>query len=178
MPRLFALLRAINAGPGRVVTMNVLRRAFESLGFSGVATFLGSGNIVFETSAKDLGMLEKRIKRKLQQTLGYGVPVLIRTPAEMRGIAAFEPFEKSAIRGADINVILLTKNLDRRSKAKLVALKTETDGFRVHRHEIYWWPRKRPSTSRFSTVPLEKALPAPFTVRSMSTIKKLIAKWP
>jgi uncharacterized protein (DUF1697 family) len=67
--------------------MNVLRRAFESLGFSEVATFLGRGNVIFEASAKDLGMLGKRIERKLQQALGYGVPVFIRTPAEMRGIA-------------------------------------------------------------------------------------------
>ena len=178
MPWHFAFLRAINAGPGRVVTMNVLRRVFESFGFSGVATFLGSGNVVFETSAVDLGILEKRIERRLQQALGYRVPVFIRTPAEVKGIAAFEAFEKSAIRGADINVILLTNKMDRKSKAKLGALKTETDVFRVHGREIYWWRRKRPGTSLFSTVPLEKALPVPFTIRSMSTMKKLIAKWP
>jgi uncharacterized protein (DUF1697 family) len=39
--------------------MNVLRQTFESLGFSGVATFLGSGNVVFETRATDVGTLEK-----------------------------------------------------------------------------------------------------------------------
>ena len=62
----FAFLRAINAGPGRVVRMNVLRQAFESLGFSGVATFLGSGNVVFETRATDVGTLEKKIERRLE----------------------------------------------------------------------------------------------------------------
>jgi uncharacterized protein (DUF1697 family) len=158
--------------------MDVLRRAFESLGFSGVATFLGSGNVVFETSAKDLGMLEKRVECGLRQALGYRVPVFIRTPAEVRGIATFKAFEKSAVRGADFNVILFKKTLGSRSRATLVALKTETDGFRIHGREIYWWRRKRPNTLLFSTVPLEKTLGAPFTVRSMSTIKRLIAKWP
>jgi uncharacterized protein (DUF1697 family) len=47
MPQLFVFQRAINVGPGRVVRMSVLRQVFQSLGFSGVATFLGSGNIVF-----------------------------------------------------------------------------------------------------------------------------------
>jgi hypothetical protein len=49
MPQFFAFLRAINAGPQRVARMSVLRQTFESLGFFGVETFLGSGNVVFET---------------------------------------------------------------------------------------------------------------------------------
>lgn len=64
--------------------MNVLRQAFESLGFSGVATFLGSGNIVFETRTKDVGTLERKIGRRLQRALGYDVPVFLRTPTELR----------------------------------------------------------------------------------------------
>lgn len=75
MPRLFAFLGAINAGPGRAVRMNVLRKAFESLGFVRVATFLGSGNVVFETRAHDIGALERKIERALRQTLGYGACV-------------------------------------------------------------------------------------------------------
>jgi len=54
--------------------MNVLRQAFESLGFSGVATFLGSGNMVFETRATDVETLEKKIERRLERTLGLLVP--------------------------------------------------------------------------------------------------------
>jgi uncharacterized protein (DUF1697 family) len=157
--------------------MNVLRQAFESLGFSGVATFLGSGNIVFETRATDVGTLEKKIERRLERALAYNVPVFIRTPAELKEIATFEPFENSEIHRADVNIILLADNLGERSKAKLVALKTGTDGFRVHGREIYWWRRKKPGTSLFSTVPLAKALRVPFTILSTNTIRKLAAKW-
>ncbi len=178
MPQLFAFLRAINAGPGRVVRMNVLRQAFESLSFSGVATFLGSGNVVFETRATDVGTLEKKIEHRLQRALGYNVPVFLRTPAELKEIAAFEPFENSEIHGADVNIILLGDHLDARSKAKLVALKTGIDGFRVRGREIFWWRRKKPGTSLFSTVPLEEVLRVPFTIRSTNTIRKLVAKWP
>lgn len=158
--------------------MNVLRQAFESLGFSGVATFLGSGNVVFETRATDVGRLERKIERRLERALGYDVPVFIRTPAELKEIAAFEPFEDSEIHGADVNIILLADNSDERSKAKLVAPKAGTDGFRVHGREIYWWRRKKPATSLFSTVPLAEVLRVPFTIRSTNTIRKLAAKWP
>ena len=177
MPRLFAFLRAINVGPG-VVRMNVLRKAFESLGFVRVATFLGSGNVVFETRAQDIGTLERKIERTLQQALGYTVPVFVRTHAELKEIASLEPFEDSETRGADLNIILLTNKLDGRSKAKLLALQTKTDGFRVRGREIYWWRRKKPDTSLFATVPLAKVLRVPFTIRGTNTIRKLIAKWP
>ena len=178
MPQLFAFLRAINAGPGRVVKMEVLRRAFESLGFSGVATFLGSGNVVFETSAKHAGPLEKKIERRLQQVLGYKASVFIRTLAELKELADLEPFENSEIHGADLNIIFLADHLDERSKAKLLALRTGTDGFHVRRREIYWWRHKKPGTLLYSTVPLEKLLPVSFTIRSTNTIRKLAAKWP
>ena len=158
--------------------MNVLRQTFESLGFSGVATLLGSGNVVFETRAKDVGMLERKIERRLKQALGYSVPVFIRTHAELKKIAALELLEDSEIHGADLNIILLADNLDERSRAELVSLTTETDGFCVHGREVYWWRRKKPGTSLFSTVPLAKVLCMPFTIRRTRTIRKLVAKWP
>ena len=116
MSRLFAFLRAINAGPGRVVKMNVLRKAFESLGFVRVATFLGSGNIVFETRAKDIGALERKVERTLQQALGYAVPVFVRTSAELKKIASLEPFNHSETCGADLNIILLANRVNGRSR--------------------------------------------------------------
>jgi uncharacterized protein (DUF1697 family) len=97
--------------------MNVLRQVFESLGFSRGRTFLGSGNVVFETRTKVLGTLEKKIERRLRRALGYNVPVFIRTHREVREIAALEPFENSDIHGADVNIILLADNLDEQSKA-------------------------------------------------------------
>ena len=177
MPRLFAFLRAVNAGPGRLVRMEVLRKAFESLGFAGVATFLGSGNVVFETRAKDIGKIEQKIERKLTQALGYSVSVFIRTHPELKEIAALEPFEDSEIHGADLNIILLASNLDEQSRARLLALRTATDGFRVRGREIFWWRRKKPGTSLFATVPLARVLRVPFTIRGANTIRKLFEKW-
>jgi uncharacterized protein (DUF1697 family) len=102
----------------------------------------------------------------------------MRTQAELKEIASLEPFEGSKTRGADLNIILLAKHLNERSKAKLLALKTETDGFRVRGREIYWWRRKKPGTSLYASVPLEKVLRVRFTIRGVNTIRKLIAKWP
>ena len=158
--------------------MNVLRQAFESLGFSGVETFIASGNVVFETQATDVGAIEKKIERGLEQALGLKVPVFIRTSAELKKIAAFEPFEDLKIEGAVVNIIFLMDSLNEKSKAKLAALKTEDEVFRVLGREIYWWRSKKPGTAPYSTVPLEQAIRVPFTVRGTNTIRKLVEKWP
>ena len=158
--------------------MSVLRQTFGSLGFFGVTTFLGSGNVVFETRAKDVRRLEKTIESGLKQALGYSVPVFIRTHAELKAIVASEPMDKPLMLDVDVNVILLAHNLDQKNRAKLMALATETDKFRVHGREVYWWRRKKPGTSLFSTVPLAKVVSERFTIRSTNTIRRLVAKWP
>lgn len=179
MPRFIAFLRAINVGRGRVVKMDVLRHVFESLGFSGVATFIASGNVAFDTRAKNVRMLERKIEKKLREALGYDVPVFIRTDAELKEIASFEPFRQSPIHGvAGVNIVFLEDELDERSKEKVMALRTDTDEFCIRGREIYWLRRKKRGRSLFSTVPLEKVLRRPFTIRGANTVRKLAAKYP
>ena len=163
-------------GKGRVVKMDFLRQVFESLGFSEVQTFIASGNVVFETGAKTIEMLERKIEKKLREALGYDVATFIRTPAELKEIADFEPFRRSQMHGnAGINIIFLADAIDEESKRKVLALRTDTDEFRVRGREIYWLRRRQPGKD-FSTVPLEKALRRLFTVRGTNTVRKLVAK--
>ena len=51
MTRYIAFLRAINVG-GHTVKMAELKRLFEALGFTNVETFIASGNVIFDSSAK------------------------------------------------------------------------------------------------------------------------------
>ena len=84
--------------------MKVLHKAFKSFGFPEVATFRGSGNVVFETRAKDIQALERKIERTLQHALGYTVPVFIGIHAELKKMASPGPVEDSQTRGADLNI--------------------------------------------------------------------------
>ena len=78
MFRFIAFLRAINVGGGRTVKMQSLRQVFEPLGFCRVATFIASGNVIFETMRKRSKTLERKIEKALQKTLGYEVRAFIR----------------------------------------------------------------------------------------------------
>lgn len=90
--RYVALLRGINVGKGPRVPMKVLKALFEDLGFSDVATYLNSGNVVFES---ELGVSEatRLIEGKLEQSFGQKIPTLVKTSAEITAIAASVPNE-------------------------------------------------------------------------------------
>src|SRR3712207_154861 len=94
MPRFIALLRAINVG-GRIVKMDHLRSLFASIGFSGVETFIASGNVIFEAPDCDAAALEQRIEAHLHQALGYEVATFIRTDSELAAVARYQPFEQA-----------------------------------------------------------------------------------
>ena len=176
--RYITLLRAINVGRGRTVRMEVLRQLFESIGFSNVATFIASGNVVFEATTKNVRSLEERVEKRLEEALGYEVAAFIRTEAELVEVANYKPFPQSKVdTAAGFNIIFLADTVDENSKEKVLALRTDTDEFHVHGREIYWLRRQRQSGSRFSTVPLEKTLGRPFTIRGGETIKRMVLKF-
>ena len=146
MSRYIAFLRAINVG-GHTVKMDVLRQLFEALGFTNVETFIASGNVIFETSAKNVRALERQIEQQLHAVLGYEVATFIRTDAELTAIANYQPFTPSALKMAQaLNVAFLADVLDAASQRKLLALKTDIDDFHVHGREVYWLCRSRHRT--------------------------------
>src|ERR1041384_1712350 len=133
MPRYFAFLRAINVGGHNTVKMDFLRRFFESLGFANVETFIASGNIVFETTAKNAQVLEREIENRLRAALGYEVATFIRTDAELAAIANYKPFSQSDLDAAvALNIAFLTDRLDDKSRQKLMALRKDVDEFHLN----------------------------------------------
>ena len=90
MPRYVAFLRAVNVG-GRVVKMDELRRHFADAGFTGVETFIASGNVIFDTTAKPGPALEARIEGALKKALGYDVPTFVRSLADVVTAAERQP---------------------------------------------------------------------------------------
>ena len=173
-----AFLRAINVGGGRTVKMQSLRQIFESLGFFNVATFIASGNVVFETTTKRTETLERKIEKALKEALGYEVRTFVRGEDELAKIANHRPFPGSKFDETwQSNIIFLADNLNTKLKQNIKALRTKTDEFEVHGREVYWRRRRKQNGALFSTVPLEKILGPAFTVRGANTIKRIVSKY-
>jgi uncharacterized protein (DUF1697 family) len=177
MPRFIAFLRAINVG-GHNVTMEKLRREFESLGCQEVETFIASGNVIFTSPLKKMSVLEQRIEGQLHQALGYEVKVFIRTEPEVASLARYKPFKESQLKSAmALNVAFLSGPIGDEAKEAVMAMKTEIDEFHVHGREVYWLCRTRQSDSKFSNTRFEKILNARATWRNLNTVVRLAAKY-
>ncbi|MFN7954113.1 MAG: DUF1697 domain-containing protein [bacterium] len=175
--RYFAFLRAINVG-GRFVSAERLRGLFGELGLDGAETFLASGNVVFEASGR-AGQLERRIEGHLTAALGYAVPAFLRTDTELAAVLAHPAFPAAAVASsAALNVALLADAPSAAGRDRLAALASDIDAFHVHGREVYWLCRKKQSESTFSNAVLERTLDCRATLRGMSTLVRLAARYP
>jgi uncharacterized protein (DUF1697 family) len=179
MQRYVAFMRALNVG-GHTVKMDHLRSLFEALGFSGVESFIASGNIIFQSPSTDAAALEERIEAHLAQALGYEVATFLRTPAEVAAAAAYRPFAAAdpVPEGHTLNVVFLKRAPGAEVREQVSALATEYDDLHIHGRELYWWCRGRSSDTLVKPGRMEKALGMPSTSRNVTTVRKLAAKYP
>jgi uncharacterized protein (DUF1697 family) len=180
VPQYVAFLRGINLGYRRV-KMDRLAALFEAMGFRAVATFIASGNVLFESEAADTSRLEFQIERGLAESLGYPVDTFVRTRADVAAVVALGPFPASdMVDPANIiHVGFLKTALDGDSARLLRACRTDVDEFEVGGRELYWLCRVRSSESKAWGSPAMRAikLPTP-TLRNMTMLRRLVAQYP
>lgn len=178
MPKYVAFLRAINVG-GHTVKMDYLRGLFAALGFRNVETFIASGNVIFDSTSKSTGALEKKIEGFLQDALGYAVATFIRSTAELANIAQHKPFPDSELsaKGHTLYIGFMASEPSATAKEKLLSLATKVDDFHLNGREVYWLCRTKFSESEISGAQLAKTLGMPATLRNSTTVKKMAAKY-
>ena len=177
--RYLAFLRGINVG-GHRVSMEDLRARFAELRFRNVETFIASGNVIFEASGRaNAEALEKWIEGHLREALGYGVATFLRTPAELSRIVSALPFPEAdvAVAGHTVHVGFLRRAPDAALIAHLQGLATSFDTFGVGTREMYWLCRGRSSDSLVKWTAVEKAMKLDVTMRNLTTVRKLAAKY-
>jgi uncharacterized protein (DUF1697 family) len=86
-----ALLRAVNVGGKGIMKMAALRNCLELAGFRRVASYIQSGNIIFEADERKLPSVVARIERALCTTFDYESRVVILAHAQFRRVLAEAP---------------------------------------------------------------------------------------
>ena len=178
MPRYVAFLRAINVG-GHTVKMDLLRELFGELRFSGVETFIASGNVVFSTTSLATEALESRIESRLARALGYDVATFVRLASALPAIGAVRPFAASGTtpEGCSLWVGFLKAAPAADARRRFEALSSDLDELRIDGREAYWSSRTKMSESAVSSARLEKMLGSPVTFRNVTTVMKLAATY-
>ena len=157
--------------------MDFLRKRFEEMGFSNIETFIASGNVIFE-SRRDATTLERQIERDLKQSLGYAVPTFVRTPLELANTLANNPFASDDLQGTSLNVAFLAAAPGAEALKGILASRTAESEFCLRGREIFCLFRKKMSDLRFSGSRFERTIGMPMTMRNVTTVRKLAARYP
>ena len=172
--RSIALLRGINVGGKNILPMKSLAALFENAGCRDVATVIQSGNVVFRAEAALTAQLPELIRKAILRAHQIDVPVILRSAAELKKIAARHPHLKP---GTELKLLYVGFLAKRPGAAKVAALdpkRSPEDVYSVHGREVY--VRYSPAgsaRSKFTNQYIDTRLGTVSTLRNWNTVLKL-----
>ena len=92
MTAMVALLRGVNVGGRGLVSMTDIRAAATGCGYTGVSTYVQSGNLVFAAEGESTAEVAEALRSAIAETTAVRPDVMVRTRAELHGIIAASPF--------------------------------------------------------------------------------------
>jgi uncharacterized protein (DUF1697 family) len=129
-----AFLRGVNLGPNNKIPMPALRSMAEDLGYTDVATFINSGNLIV-SSPKKAATVEQEISKAIKDTFGRSIDVTVRTPAQLKKVLAENPYPDG--NPSQVTVAFLTKAPAKDAKDRVAAVAKNHEPFAFARQEVY-----------------------------------------
>jgi uncharacterized protein (DUF1697 family) len=173
--RYIALLRGINLGSSRRVSMQDLRAILTGLGYEDVATLLQSGNAVFTSPRRQAEKVRAELERGISGELGIAVRCVVRTAAELAAVVAENPFPERAADGAKLMVTFLSGPVESSIVDGSDEARFAPDEFHLGAREIYLWLPNGASGSRIPIDFWDKKTKLLATTRNWNTVTKLLA---
>jgi len=176
--RWVALLRGINVSRANRLAMGDLRMTIQAIGFDNVATYIQSGNVVFDTSGSDASTEESlaaRIRDALAVQHGVDVPVVVRSADELLRVAAALSAAESAADSKLLHVLFLDKEPAVGADASIEPQRYEPDRWTVDGRQIYVRYPNGSGRSKLTIDVFERALGVTATARNLNTVRKLAA---
>jgi uncharacterized protein (DUF1697 family) len=110
MTTYIALLRGVNVGGHKQVTMGDLRDLFTQLGFVEPRSLLQSGNLVFQSHARTGAQLERLLEAEAETRLALQTDFFVRSAQEWQAVVAHNPFREEAERDPGHLVVMFLKD--------------------------------------------------------------------
>ena len=169
-----AMLRGINVSGHKTIKMEDLRALCENLGFRNIETYVQSGNVVFQSSVTNPTILSKRIGKRILQSFGFEVPVIVRDSKQMLNVTANNPFLKEKnVDPSKLHVTFLSEVTQNDSAKELEKLSIGPDRFYPSPLEIYLYCPEGYGRTKLSNNAIEKALSVTTTTRNWKTTNTL-----
>jgi uncharacterized protein (DUF1697 family) len=179
MIRYIALLRGINVSGQKIIPMAELKQMFEAMKLANVSTYIQSGNVIFDASARSSEKLEATVQSGLLKSLGYHVDVILRTMDSMSALVAADPLAGKVKEGKSKGYITFVKS---DPKSDLVLPYTfEKKGVTIFgRSDLDFYCLSHPlpnGTWGFPNAIVEKEFAVAATTRNWNTVSTIVKKY-
>src|ERR1051326_5688084 len=174
MTRFVSLFRGINVGGHQAVRMDELKELYASLGFTDVATYIQSGNVVSTSDSVDVLQLQRDIEDRFAQKFGFHAKAMVRTAAELQEIIDNNPFQNQPMKEPKwVVVMFLTTSPDSKAQEELRNSYAGPEEIYITNKEVYIYYPNGIGRSKLSNTLLEKKLKTAGTGRNWNTILQL-----
>lgn len=169
-----ALLRAVNVG-GRTAKMERVRDLFEQAGCTDVRSYIQSGNVCFRTTRGRKGA-RAAIEASLADGLGFDVPVVLRTRAEIAHAIGLDAFAGVCVTpDTRLCIVFVAEPLPRGLKFPIVSPKGDVEVLGATDGEAFVVITNPPGRAANPAAFLEKTFQVPSTTRFLHTTEKILA---
>ena len=171
-----AMLRGINVSGHKLVKMERLRAAFAGLGFTQVATYIQSGNVVFAAPTGTLPALTRKIEAQILRDFGFAVPVFLTTAAKLAEVIRQNPLVKDpAVEHDRLHVTFLSGEPPATARELLQPLAAAREQVRLVGQAIYLYCPAGYGNTKLANAAIEKKLKVGATTRNWKTVNTLLA---
>jgi uncharacterized protein (DUF1697 family) len=169
MKKYIAFLRGINVGNIRI-KMPDLKTAFGKMSFQNVATYLQTGNVVFE-SDKNISEIKVILEKGLSETFHYQAFVLLYEFDVLDEIVAKYPFQKDENNHA---YVIFVESESVFEELATIAESVEEEISKGNT-VLYWKvPKGESLTTPFSKITAKVKYKSTTTVRNINTLEKML----
>ena len=166
-----AFLRGVNLGPNNKISMPALRAMAEDLGYTDVATYINSGNLII-SSPKNAATVEQEIVKAIKDTFGRPIDVAVRTPAQLRNLLAENPYPEG--NPSQVTVAFLTTAPGADAKQKVAAVAKDYEPFTFSGQQVYVNYTQGIGRSKLAEK-FSAIIGVSSTVRNIRTLEKVLA---
>jgi uncharacterized protein (DUF1697 family) len=174
MSTFIALLRGINVGGHRKISMSDLRTVASDAGFDDVRTILQTGNLVFTASRGSATSIERKLEEATERELGVRTDFLVRTADEWADIVSGNPFEREAeSHPSHLLLLVLQQPPSTEAVAKIQEQVKGRERIGAGERHLYVSYPDGIGTSKLTSALIERALGTKGTARNWNTVLKI-----